>query len=699
MSPDYDLEREILQLEQRYAENAHGLVFAHLADAYRKAGEYAKAEGLLIHGLKTHPSYTSAYNVLGRVYIESERFEDAQAQFARVLELDPQNLISLRALGDLAARRGQVDDARGWYERMLQVDPRSEEAREGLARLASSATPAAETPAPEPAEPEAVPGDFDPGLSHVEPLDLQADTLPAEPAAFAEESGEPDEPSQPEIEARDLETVEKVTAEFEPIEGLIGDEGMSGVSMDDIAAGPGEPENVLGEDDAAEPWAVDSADEPWTAQEEEFAESQEESTTAAEEPWTEPAGASTSDQSAESTPEEPEPWVTAESESLELPSMDDWSPGFVVGELLEGQAAEELRPEDILEGLDAEYAFEAPEEPQEETDWAGAAEDEGKGEGVVTETMAELYASQGLYSDALAVYERLAEASPDDERLRSRILDLRQRIEEAGAAPDEEELVRLMKLTEPAEEPPSAVAIDETAPESGSEFDFEDQAPFAGFDHLDPFAASFDTLAAKTQPAEPFPLETPAAEESPAEEAAEVETVEPVKSEPVEGEPVAIESLAEEPAADDLAASIETPGAGFVDFGSGVDESAAEVVSEEVMDEIEYTSEDEGITAVDSIWELTEVGASDRGIDEASEDSEEVEVPVRIDGGAATAGPGEPSSMEDYVAALLAFDVERLFEATASSADSQEDEPLPTAESPNAEDLEQFQEWLRSLKR
>lgn len=700
MSPDYDLEREILQLEQRYAENAHGLVFAHLADAYRRAGEYAKAEGLLLHGLKTHPSYTSAYNVLGRVYIDSERFEDAQAQFARVLELDPQNLISLRALGDLAARRGQVDDARGWYERMLHVDPRSEEAREGLTRLATSASAAAETPPPEPAEPEPAVGGFEPGSPGFELPDVPADES-AEVAALGEGSGEPDEPSLVEIEDRDLETVEKVKADFEPIEGLIGDEGMSGVSIEDIAAEPGEPEAPRIEERAAEPWEVDSADEPWSAEEAELEESREEWAAGPDEPWTQSAGASPTEESPESEGEEAEPWLMAESESLELPSMDDWSPGFVVGELLEGQAAEELRPEEILEGLDAEYTFEAPEEPAEEPDWTGTSEDERKGEGVVTETMAELYFSQGLYSDALAVYQRLAEARPDDERLQSRILDLQQRIEEAGLAPDEEELVRLMNMTEPEEEGPSAATIDAIAPEPGLEFEFEDQAPFAGFDQLDPFAASFDTLSAKTHSAEPSSLEAPAADEpeqqEPAGEWREPEPVEPIESAPGESEPVPVESLAEEPVAEDLALSIESPEAGFMDLGSGVDESAAEVVAEEVMEEIEYAAGDEGITAVDSIWELTEVGAPDREVDQMAEGSEEVEVPVRIDDGEAE--PREPSSMENYVASLLAFDVERLFETSASSPDSQEDEPPASPESPNAQDLEQFQEWLRSLKR
>ena len=102
MPPDNDVQKEIKQLESRYADHPDGLTFAHLADAYRRAGEYGKAEGLILHGLKNHPNYISAYNVLGRVYVDGERYSDAHEQFSRALELDPQNMIAMRALGELA---------------------------------------------------------------------------------------------------------------------------------------------------------------------------------------------------------------------------------------------------------------------------------------------------------------------------------------------------------------------------------------------------------------------------------------------------------------------------------------------------------------------------------------------------------------------------------------------------------------------
>ncbi|MGD8697689.1 MAG: tetratricopeptide repeat protein [Gemmatimonadales bacterium] len=751
MSPDNDLEREILQLEQRYAENAHGLVFAHLADAYRRAGEYSKAEGLLLHGLKTHSTYTSAYNVLGRVYLDSERFAEAHDQFARALELDPQNLISLRALGDLAARRGLVDDARVWYERILQIDPRSEEARDGLARLT---TADAEPPPPAAAEGEG-------STLAPEPAPPAEEPRAVEEAAPARESAPThDVPMPPELGEPSLETVEKIEAEIERVEGLIGDEEMSGFTLESISAESAAPETPPESDeDKAEPWALDAEPEAAASDSGAFPEGAEaevfepwsEGLAEPEEESVEPAAETESERGFETPP-------VAETESLELPSMDDWSPGFVVGELLEGQAVEDLRPEEILDGLDAEISFDAAEEATGEESEAAGKPVERRGEGVVTETMAELYASQGLYSDALAVYRHLAETRPEDERLQARILDLEQRLQDVESMQDAEQqdLVRLMRLTEPVvEEPASGTesletieaepeagdfefesletttaepeeAVDfefeslgitaepeagdvelegmETAAEPEAEgLEFENEAPVAGFEQLDPFASSFDALAGKTQPDEMMLTEEPppAVDEPRTEEA---EPAEPLELEWADVEAVPVESLAEELEAEEAATPLESPEGEYAPFETLADESAAEVVAEEVTDEVDYSGPEEGITAVDNIWELTEVGASgvgesvpDQGSEAADEESE---VPVRFVTRAESAESEQPATMEDYLGALLTFEIGSLFKRSATKDGSVVDDGPPAdIGSSKAEDLDQFQEWLKSLKR
>ena len=70
------------------------------------------------------------------------------------------------------------------------------------------------------------------------------------------------------------------------------------------------------------------------------------------------------------------------------------------------------------ERQDEEAADDAAAEP------VGEAKPDPAASAFVTETMAELYLQQGFRAEALDVYRRLAEQSPDDEALRERIADL-----------------------------------------------------------------------------------------------------------------------------------------------------------------------------------------------------------------------------------------------------------------------------------
>jgi tetratricopeptide (TPR) repeat protein len=867
MPPDNGLQKEIQQLEQRYADNSQGLVFAHLADAYRRAGEYAKAEGLLVHGLKTHPSYTSAYNVLGRVFLDSDRYADAQEQFSKVLELDPQNLIALRALGDLAARRGLVEDARVWYERMLQVDPRSEEASEGLRRLDAMGGEAGEPEAEEPAaaaveaepaaaaeeaEPDLAPleaiGPSEPATQEVEAVAPEADIVMPEPeemeaaveedlAPAAEEEPVvegirqelsltaeevaafeaiveelPPTPDEPAVETvadeAVLDLVGQEEAETQPVEGFIAEDGVRGFSLDVLPTEPETTESVSEtEPSPDEPplWDFDVAMD--------FAPSPESEASAAEDE----SELDLSFESAEETPaetvaetsaeEEGEQWGHPDpAEGPDLPSMDDWAPGFVVGELLEGQASEDLKPEDLLEGLDAEFTIDIPGEDVPEDEAVEEAGEAGAGEGMVTETMAELYATQGLYSDALAVYRQLAEASPDDENIKARISELTE-IAEAETKPEseEEELARLMKLTDPTldtgetvpveeaassepeaapSEPEPAVDEPELAPEPvAKDFAFDDEAPVAGFEQLDPFAASFEVLAAKPDQTEPpapeeapgpaadlvEPLEEVAVEldetemegefsldsileletEPMAEPRADVESVldlapvdeveaavegEPVPIEVIEAEPLPVEPVAPEPAEEEVEAVVEdepvpievleaepVPDESDVPevtmeeeaaevvveevVGDVVDETIAEViVTAEAAHELESQEAGEEIKAVDSIWELTDMEAKEVPEEEVAfeplSDDGTAEIEAQIPGAEADTGAEiEPPTMEGYLADLLTFDAESLSKNRDSAVPEEASQPQAAPEPTGTEDLEQFQEWLRSLKR
>ncbi len=126
---------EVEKLERRWSENQLGLTFAPLAEAYRKAGETAKALELLETGLAQHPNYIPAHIVRGRCHLDSGADGEAELAFLRVSELDPENVIALKSLAELSERAGRLPEAIHRLELLLEIDRNNEEARGQLERV------------------------------------------------------------------------------------------------------------------------------------------------------------------------------------------------------------------------------------------------------------------------------------------------------------------------------------------------------------------------------------------------------------------------------------------------------------------------------------------------------------------------------------------------------------------------------------
>lgn len=123
MPADPTPEDEVRRLERHYSVNPDGLVFARLADAYRRCGRLEQALALLNEGLESHPDYATGHLIHGRVLREDGRPEEAAEAYRRVLELDAENLVALRSLAELAAERGATEEARRWAKRVRRADP------------------------------------------------------------------------------------------------------------------------------------------------------------------------------------------------------------------------------------------------------------------------------------------------------------------------------------------------------------------------------------------------------------------------------------------------------------------------------------------------------------------------------------------------------------------------------------------------
>jgi tetratricopeptide (TPR) repeat protein len=126
---------EIEKLERRFAENPDGRFFAPLADAYRKAGNVDRALELVRSGIEKHPDYLSAHIVLGRCLLDKNDDAEAERTFRAVLDLDAENIIALKSLAEISERTGRTTEARQWLQKLLVVDSMNVEAEADLQRL------------------------------------------------------------------------------------------------------------------------------------------------------------------------------------------------------------------------------------------------------------------------------------------------------------------------------------------------------------------------------------------------------------------------------------------------------------------------------------------------------------------------------------------------------------------------------------
>ena len=123
------------ELSEKWLKNPKSRVFAPLADAYRKSGMADEALKVCLEGLKIHPDYTTAHIVLGKIYLDQSKVNDAEQEFLTALEKDPDNLVTLNNLGDIYRRLGRNLDALEKYERAHKLDPFNEELKGKLSEL------------------------------------------------------------------------------------------------------------------------------------------------------------------------------------------------------------------------------------------------------------------------------------------------------------------------------------------------------------------------------------------------------------------------------------------------------------------------------------------------------------------------------------------------------------------------------------
>jgi tetratricopeptide (TPR) repeat protein len=178
---------EIEEYTKKLTQNPESLVFVSLAEAYRKSGMLDEAIETCMKGLQVHPAYMSAHMILGRAFLEKERFEEAATEFTKVAGADINNIMAHFLLGQTNAKQGKFTNAIEEYQKVLTLNPDDttaqqmlKQALEQAKRNGSLARPEETAPPTAPVAPAGAPAgkvpDTKKELSQAEAFTKQGDT-------------------------------------------------------------------------------------------------------------------------------------------------------------------------------------------------------------------------------------------------------------------------------------------------------------------------------------------------------------------------------------------------------------------------------------------------------------------------------------------------------------------------------------------
>lgn len=128
---------EIVRYRQILEREPSSLVFAALAEAYRRRSMLESAVRVCRKGLRYHPNYASGRVALARAYADGGEIEHALRELSRAVALAPDNLAAQRLLSDIYERKQDPHNLERTLHRILALAPEDDDARERLSLIES----------------------------------------------------------------------------------------------------------------------------------------------------------------------------------------------------------------------------------------------------------------------------------------------------------------------------------------------------------------------------------------------------------------------------------------------------------------------------------------------------------------------------------------------------------------------------------
>ena len=360
---------EIAKLTERIAKDPKSKLFVPLAEEYKKAGDIEMAIQVLTDGLKSNPGYVTARSFLGRLLMDKGDLTGAQKELEEVIKAIPDNLLAQRKLGDLYVLQGKGSDAQQRYKAAFALNPADKELPSLLADLEAGRDISARIPRPKAAAPSPAPQSSPAPAAQTQPK--AAPAVAAKPAVAS---------PVPQAAAQKIEP-----------------------------AGPAAPKTSAAPVAAAEPAAQPLPAPPASPARDEVEVIED---IVEIEPLEQPGPAPAISGPVFAIPAEPQP------EPAPPAAVSIEAPGFDLSETPETASA------DAGNAAAASWAtepFDAPAASREAV--APAGSDEG-GDDLNTNTLAELYISQGFYDKAIEVYQGMLGERPGNKALQQKLEQL-----------------------------------------------------------------------------------------------------------------------------------------------------------------------------------------------------------------------------------------------------------------------------------
>jgi tetratricopeptide (TPR) repeat protein len=405
-------DESIERYEQMLAEDPRSRAFAPLAEAHRKAGRLDEAIRVARAGLEIHPVYSGGLVVLGRALYEKGELDNAAEILQKAVNETPESYLGQKFLGKVLMDRGENQAALNAFKAAYLLSPEDDEVERLLDEIKGKAEP------PESLEYKAD-GTVEAEKAQIvtyeqKPTTIDGVELPPLPAS---ETGEPFSFSGEEADGTAENAPVPGEQEFTPPGAAGGEMTPTEATAEDTTA------TVIEEEEVEQAMGMDSLEDlgPEAAAfmeegEDLMADLMEES------PGGEvPAGdGGMGQEMAEPvsfpppTPEAPE--IPRESAVSAGPSPSSAEPAVDSGT----PVASSVPQEPASPGEDRIRLDSSPPGPAF-SDSATAGEDAVREQPFSTETLADLYAQQGLNDKAVKIYRQILEKTPENEAVKLKL--------------------------------------------------------------------------------------------------------------------------------------------------------------------------------------------------------------------------------------------------------------------------------------